>query len=123
MPKHAHSPSNRTRLIGPLLALLSVSTGLAQDLLPDPSFEKPMDRNRWGHVFSEWYGNVYEGSSRFEVGQVIERFLRVRHAAFFLKHLLLDVGQAHQKMGVALRVAEHFMRQRTLAPIGALELF
>jgi len=70
MPKHAHSPSNRTRLIGPLLALLSVSTGLAQDLLPDPSFEKPMDRNRWGHVFSEWYGNVYEGSSRFEVGQV-----------------------------------------------------
>ena len=42
----------------------------AENLLPDPSFEKPMNRNRWGHVFSEWGGNIYEGAPRFEVGQV-----------------------------------------------------
>ncbi|HUW57295.1 MAG TPA: hypothetical protein VMZ92_11730 [Planctomycetota bacterium] len=42
----------------------------AENLLDDPSFEKPMDRNRWGHVFSEWAGWIFEGTSSFEVGQV-----------------------------------------------------
>ncbi|MFQ5809473.1 MAG: hypothetical protein ACE5JM_07630, partial [Armatimonadota bacterium] len=42
----------------------------AQNLLPDPSFENPMARDRWGRVFGQWGGNIYEGSSRFEVGQV-----------------------------------------------------
>ena len=42
----------------------------AENLFPDPSFEKPMARNRWGHVFSEWSGNIYEGTPTFEVGQV-----------------------------------------------------
>jgi len=42
----------------------------AENLFPDPSFEKPMPRDRWGHVFREWSGNIYEGTPTFEVGQV-----------------------------------------------------
>ena len=52
------------------LLLLVCETAEAQNLLPDPSFEKPIDRNRWGHVFGEWGGNVYEGNPSFEVGRV-----------------------------------------------------
>ena len=65
------------------------SATLAQNLLPDPSFEKPMDRNRWGHVFSDWGGNVYEGNPRFEVGQVarLPRPGRLRPASSWEHHL------------------------------------
>ena len=52
------------------LVILAGTVVQAENLLADPSFEKPMNRNRWGHVFSEWGGNIYEGNPRFEVGQV-----------------------------------------------------
>ena len=60
-------------MCGMVLAAVFVVTGTmaqGENLLPDPSFEKPMDRNRWGHVFSEWAGWIFEGTTSFEVGQV-----------------------------------------------------
>ncbi len=42
----------------------------AENLLPDPSFEKPKPRDRWGNVFVEWSGFTQEGASCFEVGRV-----------------------------------------------------
>lgn len=41
-----------------------------QNLLKDPSFENTKSRDRWGLVFSDWGGNIYEGASRFEVGTI-----------------------------------------------------
>jgi hypothetical protein len=42
----------------------------AQNLFTDPSFEKPIPRNRFGQVMAEWPGWIFEGASCFEVGQV-----------------------------------------------------
>jgi len=50
--------------------LLAASLALAEELLPDPSFEKPKPRDRWGLVFADWGGWIYEGSPVFAVGQV-----------------------------------------------------
>ncbi len=49
---------------------LSCSPLAAKNLLDDPSFEKTKDRTRWGHVFSEWGGYIFDGKPTFEVGQV-----------------------------------------------------
>jgi len=51
-------------------ALVAGSAVAGENLLPDPSFEKPKPRDRWGLVFADWGGWVYEGSPRFEVGRV-----------------------------------------------------
>jgi len=51
--------------------VLGSAATYAQNLLPDPSFEKSMTRNRWGHVFEDWSGWVFPGGKpTFEVGQV-----------------------------------------------------
>ena len=52
------------------LALFVTGVARAENLLPDPSFEKAKERDRWGHVFSDWDGWIFEAPARFEVGQV-----------------------------------------------------
>lgn len=50
--------------------VLAAATLRAENLLPDPSFEKTKERDRWGHVFSDWDGWIFEQPARFEVGQI-----------------------------------------------------
>jgi hypothetical protein len=54
----------------------------AENLVPDPSFEEPMAKNRWGHVFAKWGGWIYEGECEFRVSDVARTG----------KHSLLIVG-------------------------------
>ena len=42
----------------------------AGNLVPDPSFEEPMERDRWGHVFAHWSGWIYEGECEFRVSDL-----------------------------------------------------
>ena len=57
-----------------LLALLVATTaGLAsagENLVPDPSFEEPKAKDRWGHVFAKWSGWIYEGQCEFRVSDI-----------------------------------------------------
>lgn len=52
-----------------VLAVAAPAAG-ADDLLADPSFENPKPRDRFGGVFKDWGGWIYEGGSTFEVGQI-----------------------------------------------------
>jgi hypothetical protein len=63
------------------LAGLVIARG-GGNLIADPSFEKPMAKNRWGHVFADWNGWIYEGECEF----------RVSNLARTGKHSLLMVG-------------------------------
>ena len=42
----------------------------AGNLLTDGSFEEPIQRNQFGHVFKHWGGWKYEGDCEFRVGDV-----------------------------------------------------
>src|SRR5271157_6029436 len=42
----------------------------AGNLLEDPSFEIPQERNQFGLVFARWGGWKYEGDCEFRVGQI-----------------------------------------------------
>jgi hypothetical protein len=44
--------------------------GEAGNLLVDGSFEEPMPRDQFGHVFKHWGGWKYEGECEFRVGQI-----------------------------------------------------
>ena len=44
-----------------MLLLAVVSARAADNLVPDPSFEEPKEKDRWGHVFEKWTGWIYEG--------------------------------------------------------------
>ncbi len=59
-----------------------------ENLVPDPSFEEPMERDRWGHVFARWSGWMYEGECEF----------RVSNLARTGKHSLLMVGGSQPKI-------------------------
>ncbi len=48
-----------------LIFALVASSAHAENLLPDPSFEKAGDRNRFGQVFPEWAGWIYGPPARF----------------------------------------------------------
>jgi len=52
------------------VAIAMAAAARADNLLEDPSFEKPKERDRWGLVFEKWGGNVYDPPARFEVGNV-----------------------------------------------------
>jgi len=52
------------------LALGAPAASGGENLLPDPSFEAVKPRDRWGLVFRDWGGWIYEGSPVFEIGQV-----------------------------------------------------
>jgi len=58
------------------------------NLVPDPSFEQPMPKDRWGHVFARWSGWIYEGACEF----------RVSDLAHSGKHSMLMVGGNNPKI-------------------------
>src|SRR3974377_833536 len=58
------------------------------NLVPDPSFEQPMPKDRFGHVFAQWSGWMYEGECEF----------RVSDLAHTGKHSLLMVGGSSPKI-------------------------
>ncbi len=60
----------------------------AENLVPDPSFEQPKPKDRWGHVFARWGGWVYEGECEFRVSDLAHRG----------KHSLLMVGSGQPKV-------------------------
>src|ERR1700736_2098327 len=41
-----------------------------ENLVPDPSFEEPKAKDRFGHVFAKWSGWIYEGECEFRVSDV-----------------------------------------------------
>ncbi len=59
-----------------------------ENLVPDPSFEKPKPKDQWGHVFTHWSGWIYDGECEF-------RASRVAHTG---KHSLLLVGGNNPKI-------------------------
>ena len=76
------------------LAMLLVSaTALAeeQNLVEDPSFELPKDKDQFGLVFAKWGGWKYEGDCEFAVGKVARTG----------KHSCLLVGGAGAKIRAA----------------------
>ena len=83
------------RVVLPALVLAFWSGPQAQsaskELLEDPSFEIPMQRNQFGHVFAKWGGWKYEGECEFRVGSVA-------HSG---KHSCLLFGGAGGKIRVA----------------------
>ena len=60
----------------------------AQNLLPNPSFEDPKPKDRWGHVFTNWGGWVYEGECEF----------RLSDLAHSGRHSLLIVAGSNPKV-------------------------
>ena len=86
-----------------VIALLLVLPGDSlngENLITDPSFEKPMAKNRWGHVFANWGGWIYEGECEFRVSDIA-------HSG---KHSLLMVG------GSAPKIRAWPMEQPAYAP-------
>jgi hypothetical protein len=71
-----------------LLLCLPASALAGENLVADPSFEKPKPKDRWGHVFAHWSGWIYEGSCKF----------RVSNLAHTGKHSLLIVGGTGAKV-------------------------
>jgi hypothetical protein len=69
-----------------LLAASSARAG--ENLVPDPSFEEPKPKDRFGHVFAHWSGWSYEGECEF----------RVSDLARTGKHSLLLVGGSQAKI-------------------------
>ena len=70
-------------------ALAGMQPGRAgENLVKDPSFEEPMDRNRWGHVFKQWGGNIYEGECEFRASKMARTG----------KHSLMIIGGAKPKI-------------------------
>ena len=64
---------NAAKWLWVLLAALALgwaSQAVAENLFTDPSFDKSIPRNQFGHVFAEWPGWLFDGPVRFEVGQV-----------------------------------------------------
>ena len=50
--------------------LCGIAAGQEKNLLEDPSFEIPKERDQFGLVFAKWGGWKYEGDCEFRVGQV-----------------------------------------------------
>ena len=71
-----------------VFALTSTAARAGDNLVHDPSFEKPMAKDRWGHVFEKWNGWIYEGNCEF----------RVSNLAHSGKHSLLMVGGDNTKI-------------------------
>jgi hypothetical protein len=81
----------RFNFLHPALLVLLLGAGAAragENLVPDPSFEETMPKDRWGHVFAKWSGWIYEGECEF----------RVSDLAHSGKHSLLMVGGSSPKV-------------------------
>lgn len=74
------------------IASIFIATSLAhageRNLVADPSFELPKDKDQFGHVFARWSGWKYEGECEF----------RVSDLAHSGKHSLLMVGGFNPKI-------------------------
>ncbi|MBN2475284.1 MAG: hypothetical protein JXB62_11785 [Pirellulales bacterium] len=63
----------RASLRGIVVAMVLVAAGAAaagENLVSDPSFEEPKEKDRWGHVFAKWSGWIYEGQCEFRVSDM-----------------------------------------------------
>jgi hypothetical protein len=61
---------NRSSWIAAVSLVLLVSAQAQENLLEDPSFEQPKDKDQFGLVFAKWGGWKYEGDCEFAVGRV-----------------------------------------------------
>ncbi|MDR3634057.1 MAG: hypothetical protein P4L84_09645, partial [Isosphaeraceae bacterium] len=80
-----------SRILVRFFLLLPAAAGVArggENLVPDPSFEEPMAKNQFGHVFAKWGGWIYEGECEF----------RVSDLAHTGRHALLIVGGTAPKI-------------------------
>lgn len=69
--------------------LVPISSARAEkNLIADPSFEEPKEKDRWGHVFAKWGGWIYDGECEF----------RVSNVAHSGNHSLLMVGRTDPKI-------------------------
>ena len=71
------SPGHRGMLRRAWLIVLAAAAGLyglasvaGTNLVQDPSFEEPKEKDRFGFVFAKWGGWKYEGDCDFAVGRV-----------------------------------------------------
>ncbi len=79
------------RVIVVVVAIVIIGTAVAdagENLVPDPSFEEPKEKDRWGHVFAKWSGWIHEGECEF----------RVSNIARTGEHSLLIVGGNNPKV-------------------------
>jgi hypothetical protein len=96
-----------------LAILISATAALAQpNLLEDPSFEVPKDRDQFGGVFAKWGGWKYEGDCNFEVGRVARTG----------KTSCLLVGGAGAKIRAAQNVDAEPGRYRITAYLRGLDI-
>jgi hypothetical protein len=81
---------SRTLVVAILASLALAVAGRTgeKNLVPDPSFELPKPKDRFGHVFAKWSGWIYEGECEF----------RVSDLARTGKHALLMVGGLNPKI-------------------------
>ena len=52
------------------IVLAAAAAGASENLVSDPSFEEPKEKDRWGHVFAKWSGWIYEGQCEFRVSDI-----------------------------------------------------
>ncbi len=104
----------RTLALLACAAVLFAHTAVgAENLCPDPSFEQPKAKDRWGHVFENWGGWVYEGNCEF----------RVSTLAHSGKHSLLIVaGNTPKVRASPLRFTLEPGRYRITAWLRGLEI-
>ena len=69
MPRMPCRLSRVAWLLAGVIVCLARS-GLAENLIKDPSFENTKPRDRWGLVFKDWGGWVYSQPASFQVGKV-----------------------------------------------------
>jgi len=99
----------------PLVALISATAAPAargENLLEDPSFEVPKERDQFGLVFTKWGGWKYEGDCAFAVGRVARTG----------KHACLLVGGAGAKIRVVQERDLEPGRYRTTAYLRGLDI-
>ncbi len=71
-----------------LVLVAAAVAGAGENLVPDPSFEEPKEKDRWGHVFAKWSGWIHEGQCEFRVSRIARTG----------KHSLLMVAGANPKI-------------------------
>jgi hypothetical protein len=96
-----------------LLAAVPLAAALAgENLVQDPSFEMPKDKDRFGLVFAKWGGWKYEGDCDFAVGRVSRTG----------KHSCLLVGGSGAKIRVAQNADLEPGRYRITAYLRGLDI-
>ena len=68
--KETSSCSTGLVVVVAMALLCGIAAGQEKNLLEDPSFEIPKQRDQFGLVFAKWGGWKYEGECEFRVGQV-----------------------------------------------------